>query len=43
MPNVKKCLINQAVIEKGKDPILMYADDTPANCNSKSKSGGKAS
>lgn len=43
MPNVKKCLINQAVIEKGKDPILMYADDTPVNCNSRSKSGGKAS
>ena len=27
LPNVKGCLINQAVIEKGKEPVLLYADD----------------
>ncbi|MEG2173346.1 MAG: ATP-dependent Clp protease ATP-binding subunit ClpX, partial [Desulfovibrionaceae bacterium] len=24
MPNVKECLINQAVITKGKEPVLLY-------------------
>ena len=28
MPNVRECLINQAVIEKGKDPVLLYDDGT---------------
>ncbi|WP_297215990.1 ATP-dependent Clp protease ATP-binding subunit ClpX [uncultured Desulfovibrio sp.] len=27
MPNVKECLINQAVIEKGKEPVLLYGED----------------
>ena len=27
LPDVKGCLINQAVIEKGKEPVLLYADD----------------
>lgn len=26
MPNVKECLINRAVIEKGKEPVLLYGD-----------------
>lgn len=30
MPNVRECLINQAVIEKGKDPVLLYDDGTEA-------------
>ena len=31
MPNVKECLINQAVIDKGKEPVLLYAEgEAPA-------------
>ncbi len=30
MPNVRECLINQAVIEKGKEPVLLYDDGTEA-------------
>lgn len=26
MPNVKECLITRAVIEKGKEPVLLYGD-----------------
>ncbi|MBD5552958.1 MAG: ATP-dependent Clp protease ATP-binding subunit ClpX [Desulfovibrio sp.] len=26
LPNVKECLINRSVIEKGKEPILLYED-----------------
>lgn len=26
MPNVRECLINRAVIEKGKEPVLLYGD-----------------
>ncbi|MDR2820646.1 MAG: ATP-dependent Clp protease ATP-binding subunit ClpX [Desulfovibrio sp.] len=28
MPNVRECLINSAVIEKGKEPVLLYGDGT---------------
>lgn len=27
IPDVRECLINRAVIEKGKEPILLYGDD----------------
>lgn len=27
MPDVKECLINQAVIEKGKEPVLLFGDE----------------
>ena len=30
MPDVRECLINQAVIEKSKPPVLLYADGTEA-------------
>lgn len=30
MPEVKECLINRAVIEKGKDPVLLYGTDEKA-------------
>ena len=31
MPDVRECLINQAVIDKGKPPVLLYADGTEAS------------
>ncbi len=30
MPDVKECLINRAVIEKDKEPVLLYGDGSPA-------------
>ena len=26
MPNVRECLINQAVIDKGKEPVLLFGE-----------------
>ncbi len=26
LPNVRECLINRAVVEKGKEPVLLYGD-----------------
>ena len=39
MPNVKECLINRAVIEKDKEPVLMYGDETASENNAESGSG----
>lgn len=37
MPNVRECLINEAVINKGKEPVLLFGDDAaPAG-----KTGGE--
>ena len=41
LPGVRECLVNQAVIDKGKDPVLLYgereekssAEPTPAEKN----------
>lgn len=32
-PNVRECIINAAVIEKGKEPILIYDDENAENKN----------
>ena len=42
MPSVRECLINQAVIEKGKEPVLLHADAGEVE-GGKKRSGGKAS
>ncbi len=39
MPEVKDCVINRAVMEKGKDPILLYADGTEATAPQPAISG----
>ena len=36
MPNVRECLINQAVIDKGKEPVLLFGE---AGENSTAKGG----
>ncbi len=44
MPNVRECLINQAVIDKGKEPVLLFTDAAEADGAPKAKAGsGKAS
>lgn len=46
MPNVKECLINQAVIEKDKEPVLLYdesASDQDGNNKQESSSKSKVS
>ncbi|MDR2574050.1 MAG: ATP-dependent Clp protease ATP-binding subunit ClpX [Desulfovibrio sp.] len=37
MPDVRECLINQAVIEKGKSPLLFYGDAGSAHENGEDK------
>ena len=27
LPNVRECVINRAVIEKGKEPVLLYGEN----------------
>ncbi len=43
MPNVKECLINRAVIEKGKEPVLLYGDGGEAMSEEERLSADKAS
>ena len=43
MPNVKECLINRAVIEKGKEPVLLYGDGGEAVSEEEHLSADKAS
>ena len=43
MPNVKECLINRAVIEKGKEPVLLYGDGGEAVNEEQRLSEDKAS
>ncbi len=43
MPNVKECLINRAVIEKGKEPVLLYGDGGEAVSEEERLSADKAS
>ena len=43
MPNVKECLINRAVIEKGKVPVLLYGDGGEAVSEEERLSADKAS
>lgn len=40
MPNVKECLINRAVIEKGKEPVLLYGDGGEAASEEQRLSAG---
>lgn len=42
MPNLRECIINRAVVEKGKDPVLLYADGSDPKPQ-KSKRSNKAS
>lgn len=35
MPDVTECVINRAVIEKGKEPILLHADESEVNASLK--------
>lgn len=37
LPNVKECLINRSVIEKGKEPILLYEDTQKSSSGKKQK------
>ena len=39
MPNVRECLINQAVIDKGKEPVLLFGDKTDS-ADAKAQAGG---
>ena len=39
MPNVRECLINQAVIDKGKEPVLLFGDKADS-ADAKSQAGG---
>lgn len=39
MPDVKDCVINRAVIEKGREPILLYADGGNGSDGKSGKSG----
>ena len=43
MPNVKECLINRAVIEKGKEPVLLYGDGGEAVSEEERLSADEAS
>ncbi|MGE9985755.1 ATP-dependent Clp protease ATP-binding subunit ClpX [Desulfovibrio sp. SGI.169] len=43
MPNVRECLINRAVIEKGKEPVLLYGDGGEAVSEERRLSEDKAS
>ena len=43
MPNVKECLINRAVIEKGKESVLLYGDGGEAMSEEERLSADKAS
>lgn len=42
MPNVKECLINRAVIEKDKEPVLLYGDEPGPDSNAASGLGKKS-
>lgn len=42
LPNVKECLINRAVIEKDKEPVLLYGEETVSDGNSGPDSGKKS-
>lgn len=43
LPDVRECLINQAVITKGKEPVLLYGDKTEAVDEEKQLHEDKAS
>ena len=40
LPNVRECLINQAVIDKGKEPVLLFGDKAENAETSKAQAGG---
>ena len=40
LPNVRECLINQAVIDKGKEPVLLFGDKAESAETSKAQAGG---
>ena len=40
LPNVRECLINQAVIDKGKEPVLLFGDKAENADTSKAQAGG---
>ena len=40
LPNVRKCLINQAVIDKGKEPVLLFGDKADSAEASTAQAGG---
>lgn len=40
LPNVRECLINQAVIDKGKEPVLLFGDKAENAEASKAQAGG---
>ncbi len=42
MPNVKECLINRAVIEKDKEPVLLYGEETTSDSDIASDAGKKS-
>jgi len=39
LPNVRECLINQAVIDKGKEPVLLFGDKADS-ADTKAQAGG---
>ena len=43
MPNVRECLINEAVIDKGKEPVLLFGDEGEAASVHGQAGGDKAS
>ena len=44
MPNVRECLINQAVIDKGKEPVLLFgeAGESPATKGGQAQASGNS-
>ena len=40
LPNVRECLINQAVIDKGKEPVLLFGDKAENADTPKAQAGG---
>lgn len=44
MPNVRECLINQAVIDKGKEPVLLFgeAGESPAAKSGQAQASGNS-
>ena len=40
LPNVRECLINQAVIDKGKEPVLLFGDKADGADAPKAQAGG---
>ena len=40
MPNVRECLINRAVIEKGKEPVLLFGEADENLVQEKKQAGG---